>query len=190
YTGGSPNLHQFSTVPLISGEFNVWEWFGELQAPFWESASGAQRLGGSLAYRTSDYNLSGRSESWKLGIETQIVEGLRFRATKSRDVREASFSERFDMQGGGGGVEDPLFNGERFGITVVASGNPNLAPEIADTLVAGFVFQPSWAWADGLSLSTDWYSVDIRDSIEQISHQEVVDRCFEGDTEQCANIIR
>src|SRR5690606_21717812 len=50
YAGGSPNLHQFSTVPLISGEFNVWEWFGEVQAPFWESASGEQRLGGSIAF--------------------------------------------------------------------------------------------------------------------------------------------
>ncbi|HEX7081989.1 MAG TPA: TonB-dependent receptor [Gammaproteobacteria bacterium] len=190
YTGGSPNLHQFSTVPLISGEYNVWEWFTEFQAPFWASPSGNQRIGGSIAYRSSDYNLSGRSESWKLGIEAQIVESLRFRATKSRDVREASFSERFDAQGGGGGVEDPEKNGERFGITVVASGNPNLRPEIADTLVAGFVFQPTWAWADGLSFSGDWYSVDIADSIEQIGAQDVVDRCFAGDTEQCGNIIR
>lgn len=190
YTGGAPNLHQFSTVPLISGEYNVWEWFTELQAPFWESTGGAQRLGGSVAFRSSDYNLSGRSDSWKLGLEAQIIEGLRFRATKSRDVREASFSERFDAQGGGANVLDPTRNNSSVAITVIASGNPNLAPEVADTLVAGVVIQPTWAWAEGLSISSDWYKVEIADAIQQIAQQDVVDRCFAGDTEQCANVER
>jgi len=188
YTGGSPYLHQFSSVPLISGEYDVWEWFTEFQLPIWESESRSQRLGGSVAFRSSDYNLSGRSDSWKLGLELQIVDGLRFRATKSRDVREASFSERFDSQGGGANVRDPVFAGRNAAITVIASGNPNLAPEIADTRVAGFVFQPRRA--DGFSFAADWYDVDIADSIEQISAQDVVDRCAGGDTEQCGRIER
>jgi len=188
YTGGSPNLHQFSTLPLISGKFSVWEWFTELQAPFWESASGARRISGSAAFRASDYNLSGRSDAWKLGLEVRLFEGVRFRATKSRDVREASFSERFDAQGGGATVRDPQLNDQSVPITVVASGNPNLNPEIADTIVAGFVFQPRWA--EGLSISTDWYNIDIKDAIQQIAAQDVVDRCEEGDTAQCANVER
>ena len=60
YTGGSPNLHKFSTVPKISGEYNVWEWFSELQIPLWKSGSGNQSVGSSLAYRQSNYNLSGK----------------------------------------------------------------------------------------------------------------------------------
>jgi len=188
YTGGSPNLHQFSTLPLISGKFNVWEWFTEFQAPIWESASRAQRISASAAFRASDYNLSGRSDAWKLGLEVRLTEGIRFRATKSRDVREASFSERFDAQGGGANVMDPRLAGQSVPITVVASGNPNLKPEVADTVVAGFVFQPRWA--DGLSISTDWYSIDISDAIQQIAAQDVVDRCEEGDTAQCANVER
>ena len=175
---------------MISGEYDVWEWFTEFQAPIWEAQSGSQRLGGSVAFRRSDYNLSGPSDSWKIGLEVQIVEGLRFRATKSRDVREASFSERFDSQGGGGNVRDqhPLFLGVNQAITVIASGNPNLDPEIADTRVAGFVFQPRRA--EAFSFSADWYDVDIADAIQQISAQDVVDRCFGGDTEQCVNIER
>jgi len=188
YTGGSPNLHQFSTIPLLSGDFNVWEWFGEIQVPVWESRSGDQSLGGSIAFRRSDYNLSGASDSWKMGMEFQVFDGFRFRATKSRDVREASFAERFDAQGGGSNIRDPRFGGTSFGISTVRSGNPSLSPEIADTLVAGFVYQPSWL--DGLSVSSDWYKVDIADSIEQIGTQDIVDRCDAGDQVMCSNIVR
>ncbi len=190
YTGGSPNLHKFSTVPKISGEYNVWEWFSELQIPLWKSGSGNQSVGTTLAYRQSDYNLSGKVESWKAGIDFQVLEGLRLRATKSQDVREATFAERFDAQGGGGNVLDRTRNSETVSITVVASGNPNLAPETADTAVVGLVFEPSWDWAQGLSISTDWYEVDIADAISQINQQDVVDRCFAGDTAQCTNIER
>ena len=190
YSGGSPNLHKFSTVPKISGKYNVWEYFGELNAPIWESGTGNQRIGGSLAFRQSDYNTSGRVEAWKVGLDFQVIEGLRLRATQSQDVREATFSERFDAQGGGGNVRDRENNDELVSITVVASGNPNLKPETADTTVFGVVFEPQWDWAQGLSVSADWYEVDIADAISQISQQDVVDRCFAGVTEQCANIER
>src|SRR5690606_35936435 len=53
FTGGSANLHQFSTVPFVSGEYDVWEWFGELNIPLWESGSGAQRLDSSVSFRQS-----------------------------------------------------------------------------------------------------------------------------------------
>jgi len=187
YTNGSPNLHQFSTVPNISGKYDVSEYFVELQAPLWESDSGEQRLGASAAYRSSDYNISGRIESWKLGTEVQVMEDLRFRFTKSRDVREPTFSERFDQQGGGGNVDDFLVDGP-ITITTVRGGNPALAPEIADTMVAGLVYEPSFV--EGLRFSADWYEISIADAIVQIGLQEIVDRCEAGDPEQCSNIQR
>lgn len=188
YTGGSPNLHQFSTVPLISGEYDVWEWFAEFQAPIWESNDGQQRLGGSVAVRQSDYSTTGSVDAWKLGLEFALTEELRFRATKSRDVREATFSERFDAQGGGGAVDDPQMGGAQIQITSVRGGNPNLRPEIADTNVVGFVYEPSWL--QGMQFSTDWYEVEIADAVDQLGLQTIVDRCHAGDQSQCANITR
>jgi len=185
YEAGSPNLHQFSTVPNISGEYNVSEYFAELQMPFWESDSGEQRLGGSAAGRRSDYNTTGSIDSWKIGLEAQIYEDLRFRFTKSLDVREATFAERFDAQGGGGEITDDRI-GETYQITSVSGGNPNLRPEIANTLVAGFVFEPSWA--NGLRISADWYEVDISDAVAQLGLQRIVDECNDGNTILCANI--
>jgi iron complex outermembrane receptor protein len=173
--GVASNLHQFSTVENISGEYDVWEAFGELQLPIWESESGEQSLGGNVAYRSSDYSSSGRSESWKLGLEFQVIEDLRLRATRSRDVREAAFNERFDKSTIGANITN-----SRTGLTDVATvasvGNPSLRPELADTLVAGFVYQPGWL--QGLSVSTDWYEVEISDAIATLGAQVVVDSCF------------
>ena len=189
YVGGSANLHQFSTVPLIYGQVDVKEYFVELQAPIWESTSGQQRLGGSAAFRRSDYSRSGEVDSWKIGMEFEIFEDLRLRATKSRDIREPTFREQFDAQGGGGSVNDPLNSNANIQITSVAGGNPNLNPEIADTVVAGFVYQPSWL--DGLQVSTDWYQVEIKDAIGQLGLQRVVDEChINNQVSLCGNIER
>jgi outer membrane receptor protein involved in Fe transport len=188
YTGGSPNLHKFSTVPKVEGQYDVWEWFGEVAAPLYESDSGEQSVGGTLAFRQSDYSTSGSVDAWKVGLEFQVIEGLRFRATRSRDVREANFRERFDAQGGGGNISDPFKDDVTYTITTVASGNPNVNVEKADTSVFGFVYEPQFEMLRGLSFSIDWYEVDIADAISQIASQDVVDRCFLGDTEQCANI--
>ena len=188
YTGGSPNLHKFSTVPKVAGSYDVWEYFGEVNVPLYESDNGEQRVGGTVAFRQSDYSTSGRVEAWKFGLEFQVMEGLRFRATQSRDVREANFRERFDAQGGGGSINDPFQGGRRYTITTVAAGNPNLNVEEADTSVFGFVYEPQFEALQGLSVSVDWYEVDIADAIGQIGQQDVVDRCFDGDTGQCGNI--
>src|SRR5690606_14829196 len=132
--GGSANLHMFSTVPLIYGEMDVWEWFGELQAPIWESQSGAQSLGGSLAFRQTDYSRSGNVDTWKIGLELQVIEYLGLRATRSRDIREPTFSQLFDAQGGGGAVNDPTRGNANIQITSVSGGNPHPCPEFADTV--------------------------------------------------------
>ncbi|MES2624656.1 MAG: TonB-dependent receptor [Pseudomonadota bacterium] len=189
YTGGGANLHAFSTVPNVSGQYDVWEWFAELNAPLWESASGAQSLGGSAAFRTSDYSSVGRIDSWKLGLDLQVFEDLRLRATKSRDVREATFAERFDARGGGGTVNDPRFNNVPVQISTVTGGNPDLKPEVADTVVLGVVYQPSWL--DGLQLSTDWYDIEIADAVGQLGLQRIVNECeINRVTELCAQIER
>jgi hypothetical protein len=188
WTGGSPNLHQFSTVSLLSGQYDVWEAFGELNVPFWESESGNQHFGSSFAYRSSDYSSVGRIEAWKIGIDFQVARDLRFRGTKSRDVREATFAERFDNSPNGGTVlEDPQTGNINVVVTATAAGNPNLRPEVADTVVVGLVYQPSWA--EGLRMSVDRYEVDIADAIGTLTDDDVVDECFFNGV-LCENVIR
>ena len=143
FENGSANLHEFSTVPAIGGDYDVWELFTEFNLPLWQSESGNQRFELDVAGRHSDYSTSGGIVSHKTGISFQVSEAWRLRATSSRDVREPTFAERFNLQGGGGSVTDPNFPGQpAFQITVTMGGNPDLEPEEADTLTAGFVYQP------------------------------------------------
>jgi outer membrane receptor protein involved in Fe transport len=187
WAGGSPNLHQFSTVSAISGGYDVWEAFGELNVPIWQSSSAERHFGTSFAYRTSDYSNVGGFDTWKAGLDFQLYRDLRLRATRSHDVREATFSERFDNSPTGGTVNDPAFNDTPAVITVTSAGNPNLEPEQAETTVVGFVYEPSWA--DGLRMSIDAYEVDISDSIATLGAQRVVDECYDNNV-LCDLVVR
>jgi len=141
----------------------VWEWYSEVNVPIWESESG-QNLGSSFAYRSSNYSLSGRQESWKVGLDAQLMPSLRWRATKSSDIREPNFAEIFLSGSGGGSVNDPFRAGEANGsLTILANSNPALFAEIGDTITTGFVWQPTFAnWIDGFSMSLDWYEINPR----------------------------
>jgi iron complex outermembrane receptor protein len=188
YAAGSSNLHARSTVPNVGGGYDVTEWFGEVNAPFWESDSGDQRIGGSAAFRQSDYsNLSETLDSWKLGLDVQVFEDLRLRITRSTDIREATFSERFDTQSTGTTLVDPFLDGVSYQTTVTSGGNPGLRPETARTNVAGFVYQPSWL--PGLNMSADWYDIKVGDSIAQLGPQRVVDECFAGNQVLCGQLV-
>jgi outer membrane receptor protein involved in Fe transport len=69
--------------------------------------------------------------------------------------------------------EDPLT--ARFAGTT--GGNPNLRQERATTWTAGFVLQPSGA--HGLTLSLDYYSIQIRDAIAAVTSQDIVNSCYD-----------
>lgn len=179
--GGSPNLHALSTVPNIAGQTDVWEWFAELSVPVFETQAlfgQVQRLGASLAYRESDYDRSGSSNSWKVGLDFQVLNDLRLRLTRSKDVREPTFFELFDAQGNVGSATDPRFGNESFTFTQVEGGNPILSPETANTNNVGVVWQPAFAdWITGLQLSLDWYEVDLSDTVDLLGVQRIVNEC-------------
>jgi outer membrane receptor protein involved in Fe transport len=189
FTAGSPNLHEFSTVPTINGGYDVWEVFTEFNLPLWQSDSSSRRLELDVAARHSDYSTSGGIASWKTGISFQAFEFLRIRATQSRDVREPTFAERFDVQGMGGSIQELAAGGipvppgttpppgaalTTFQITTTSIGTPGLTPEEADTVTAGIVIQPA---STGLQFSIDAYEIDLSDAIGQLGVQRIVDDC-------------
>ena len=66
-------------------------------------------------------------------------------------------------------------------------GNPNLTPEKADTFAAGIVVTPSWP--QNLTLSADWYAIDIKDAITTIGASQMVAQCNTGIAAFCAHLV-
>ena len=188
---GNRSLHPFSSIGVGDGERDVWEWYTEFNIPLWEWDSG-QSVGSTLAYRSSDYSGSGRQESWKVGLDMKIVESLRWRITKSQDIREPNFAEIFLTGTGGGTVEDPFRGNETAGgITVLATSNPALGAEIGETLTTGFVWQPTFSdWIEGLQVAIDWYEIDLSGAVAPYGAQRIVDDCFATGVESVCSLIQ
>ena len=74
------------------------------------------------------------------------------------------------------------------------SGNPNLKEEESDTITIGFVWQPTNI--KGLSLSADYYSIEIEDAIDALSNEQILNRCYDDpsnfgpENSFCADITR
>jgi len=172
-------LHAFTGPSVGVGENTVKEAYTELNVPVWKWASG-QSIETNLGFRKSDYKTSGSVDSWKLGLNVQLHEDLRWRFTKSRDVREPNLGERYFTGAGGGSINDPAFNGAaNNALTVLPSPNPGLQTEQGDTVTTGFVYQPSFAqWADGLQLAVDWFEIDLDKSIGLYGAQAIVNDCY------------
>lgn len=179
---------QFSIIPNFSGGVAVKELFSEILVPLAADRTFARRLNATAAVRWADYTGSGSIWSWKAGVDWQAVDALRLRGTVSRDVRAASMSERFDSAGAGATVTDPELDNQSVTFTQIIGGNTQVAPEEADTVTAGFVVQPPGA--RGLSISVDWYAIDIAGSIGQLGPQRIVSDCFLGAQQLCAQITR
>ncbi|MDR0781297.1 MAG: TonB-dependent receptor plug domain-containing protein [Pseudomonadales bacterium] len=186
------SIHPFSAVGVGSGQRDVWEWFAEINVPLLQFSTG-QSLGSTLAYRSANYSYSGKQASWKLGLDAHVIDSLRWRFTKSSDIREPNFAEIFLTGTGGGAVNDPFRGGENNnGLTAPARPNLELKPEIGSTITSGFVWQPKFAeWIDGLSVSIDWYEINLKDAITTYGIQRIVDDSFApGNAFACGLIIR
>lgn len=74
-----------------------------------------------------------------------------------------------------------------------SSGNENLVAETSDNYSFGLVYSTSFDqnWIEGLTVSLDWYDLEIDDAIQGRNPGDVLDLCAETlDTVACGNISR
>lgn len=188
---GNRTLHAFTGPSVGVGSNSVWEWYSELNIPVWAWDSG-QSITTNLGFRRSDYKTSGTIDSWKIGLDVTLHEDLRWRITKSRDVREPNLSERFFTGAGGGSILDPAFDGAvNNSLTVLPSPNPALQTEQGDTVTTGFVYSPSFAdWVSGLQVAIDWFEIDLDKSIGLYGAQPIVDDCYHRQNAFACSLVR
>ena len=181
--GAANRRYAFANFAPFAGSYNVKEAFAEFDVPLIEDGI-VQSLALNAAGRITDYSTSGRVETWKLGLVSQVNDVVRLRGTASRDIRAPNLAELFNSGTAVASNAVDLRTGQNVSIFSTTSGNANLGPEKADTYAAGIVLTP----LSGLSMSLDYYSINLKDAIQAVNTQTVLARCQAGEQDFCAQI--
>jgi outer membrane receptor protein involved in Fe transport len=181
-------LWQFNNQQPLHGQYDIKEVYGEIGLPVLKDLPGAKSLDLNAAARYTDYSQSGGVTTWKYGANWLVVDDLRLRGTISQDIRGPNLLDLFNAQTqtNQNAIYPVSTAGKTTQVTVIASGNPNLAPEKAITKTYGFVLQPHWI--DGLQVSVDYFHIAIKDAIGTLPFQNAIDQCFEGNQSICQQI--
>ncbi|WP_198283238.1 TonB-dependent receptor plug domain-containing protein [Sphingomonas sp. PAMC 26617] len=177
-----------------TGSYNVTEGYLETVIPFAKDLPFAKSLEFNGAVRGTSYSTSGYVTTWKAGLTYAPVSDIRFRFTRSRDIRAPNLAELFNAaQTGVNVVVDTvnplgLATPPSYSAFQVTSGNVNLKPEVADTLGLGAVFTPTFL--PGFAASVDYYRIHISDAITTFTSQQIVNLCSSGGTAFCPLITR
>ena len=175
-----------------NGAYKVTEGYAETVIPLARDLAWAKSLELNGAVRLTDYSTSGRVTTWKLGATYAPIDDIRFRATRSRDIRAPNIGELFALGqiASGANIVDP-FNGNAVYTTVniLRRGNALLKPEVADTLGMGVVVTPTFF--SGFQASVDYYKIKINNAVKIPNEQVVVNLCFQDPSSPvCAFIER
>jgi len=173
----------------FSGHNSVKEAYAEVQAPLLKDLTLVKSLGLNAAVRYTDYETSGGVTTWKVGGTYEPVDGLRFRITRSHDIRAPALFDLFSTGAfsATGSFTNP-FNGQSSRLPQQTAGNPNLVPEKADTFAVGGTYEARSGWLSGLHLSADYYRITVNDVIASVAATDILQRCFQGITTYCSAI--
>jgi len=158
---------------VTRGSYNVKEAYVEAVVPLYDG------LDFNGAFRLTDYSTSGSVATWKLGATWQIIDDLRIRATRSRDIRAPNLSELFAPgTARTNTVNVPLASGGQRTDQFLeqTTGNAALIPEEAMTWGFGAVVTPTFL--PGLAVSVDYFDIDLEKAIGTISAQTITDLCL------------
>ncbi len=200
-------LGQGGETPSIEGGYSVFDAFFEAAIPVFDN------LTTEVGFRSSDYSTSGVSNTYKFMVSYSPIDMLRIRTGYNRAIRSPSIATMFAPQTLGlwGGTDPcagatPTYTAAQCALTGVTAaqygniaaspasqynglfgGNTELNPESADTLSFGIVVDP----IDNLTVSIDYWSVELEDAIGEVGALEILKQCGEnGNAQFCSMISR
>ena len=183
------NNWQFGNFLPNFGRYTVTEGFVETVIPLAKDTVWARSLDVNAAMRATSYSTSGYVTTWKVGATYTPIDDIRFRATRSRDIRAPNLSELFAAgTANTNTVFDRFNNNANTQYQGAVVGNSALKPEKADTTGLGVVLTPQFF--PGFNASFDYYNINISDAIGTVTAQQIVDFCFQGNQAYCPAIIR
>ncbi|MFH0901522.1 MAG: TonB-dependent receptor [Pseudomonadota bacterium] len=202
-----------NAVEPTSGDYHVSEGFGELSLVPIVGRGAAQWVELNAAARTFKYSTFGSGTTFKVGGLFRTHGGIAVRGTYSTAFRAPSIPELYSGNADSfpmgtdpcdetnGPIADPNvleqcraegvpvgFKNPVLQIPTVVGGNPELQKETAKVLTAGIVFEPPTA--KGLSLTVDYFAIDVDDAIDQLGSPIILSNCYGPDHTDCDKIHR
>ncbi|MRW91459.1 TonB-dependent receptor [Duganella sp. FT80W] len=138
----------------------------EADVPLLKGAAFAKDLHLNLAGRFTNYDTSGSARTYKIGVDWDVNDQLKLRASSSRDIRAPNLNDLFAPATTNAGSYTDTLTGTSNTVPVTVVGNPNLKPEVGKTIAAGFVIKPKAL--PGFSASLDYFNIDVTDAITNI----------------------
>lgn len=198
---------------VLSGSFTVREAYAEALFPLLKGLPFVSSLNLSVGSRFSDYSSVGSKTNSKVSLEYRPVEDLLLRGTVSQVFRAPNISELYAGVAGDAATASDPCNGYTGGHDAACANVPTdgsyqqadgqvsgkasgaaiagyqLEPETGKSYDVGFVYDPHWI--EGLSLSADWWRINLEDTITQVSAQTVLNQCYaNGGSAFCSLIHR
>lgn len=210
---------QAATV-ATRGEYDVDEFYGELDAPLLSDKPFAKDLRLSLAMRYSDYSTFGDVTTSKLGFQWRPHADLLVRSTYSEGFRAPFIGELFGLSQFGASITDPcsgyatsgnaqlIANCQALGVPAAykqlgfqifttTGGNADLEPETSESWSFGVVYSPGWikgsGFADLFDIEATYYRHHVESAIQAPDAQDVLDACVASAnpaSPSCSGIVR
>jgi len=199
------------------GEYAVTEVFAEFNLPILSGAKYAEELSADLAMRYSDFDTFGGQTTGKVGLVYAPVEDLRFRASASTSFRAPGIYELYSgtaqsyeflvdpcdtSASNKEGQGDFCTNADAIGNDLVVGagftqdssqvptnigGNQELGPEEAESYTFGIVWTP--AFVEDLSITLDYYDIQVENAITSPDLQLILDDCFRSGIASACNAV-
>jgi iron complex outermembrane receptor protein len=183
----------------LAGQTEVTEVFLEAAVPVLRDAGFVTSFDLDLGYRLSDYDLSGRANTFKVGFNGAFAEMFRVRGGYNKAIRAPNIDNLFAQQQIAlwSGVDPcagptPAFTlaqCQNTGVTAdqygnipespasqynqFVGGNRDLQPEQAETYTIGFAMTP----VRGLEVAVDYYDIKIEETIATIGASRILASC-------------
>jgi len=168
------------------GSYNVKEGYLETIVPLLRDLPFAEAVDLNAGVRETSYSVSGDATTWKVGASWTPVSDVRFRWTRSLDIRAPNLGEMFNPGVVGTGNTNDPFAGALDGAGLPTSaayllqsttpGSTALKPERGYTTGVGVVFQPRFI--PRFNLSVDYYDIVIKDAISSFNNGTILQQCF------------
>ena len=150
------------------------EWYSQNTSAVLPSAAFPFQPAAHSQYNAQKPKISVR---WQL-LDPKYIGALTLRGSYTEAFHAPALSEISPASTGGPvGVGDPLLH-SFYGAEGRFLGNPNLQPEVAYEWSYGAVYSPKWI--KGLTLSADWWHIDMRSITSLLGVQFIVDNDIPG----------